>query len=99
MHKYVSETAQYGDLTRGPRVINAETRQRMREVLAEIQDGRFAREWVAEYAAGNPHYKALKAARSRAPHRKSRRRAACADGLVAGAQGHGQGRGRHADQK
>jgi len=60
MHKYVSETAQYGDLTRGPRVINAETRQRMREVLAEIQDGRFAREWVAEYAAGNPHYKALK---------------------------------------
>jgi ketol-acid reductoisomerase len=60
MHKYVSETAQYGDLTRGPRVINAETRQRMREVLAEIQDGRFAREWVAEYAAGNPRYKALK---------------------------------------
>ncbi|MCK9367046.1 MAG: ketol-acid reductoisomerase [Metallibacterium scheffleri] len=60
MHKYVSETAQYGDLTRGPRVINTETRQRMREVLAEIQDGRFAREWVAEYAAGNPHYQALK---------------------------------------
>ena len=60
MHKYVSETAQYGDLTRGPRVINAETRQRMREVLAEIRDGRFAREWVAEYAAGNPNYKALK---------------------------------------
>ncbi|EQD39812.1 protein containing Acetohydroxy acid isomeroreductase, partial [mine drainage metagenome] len=60
MHKYVSETAQYGDLTRGPRVINSETRARMREVLAEIQDGRFAREWVAEYAAGNPHYRALK---------------------------------------
>ena len=60
MHKYVSETAQYGDLTRGPRVINGETRERMREVLAEIRDGRFAREWVAEYAAGNPNYHALK---------------------------------------
>ena len=60
MHKYVSETAQYGDLTRGPRVINEETRARMREVLAEIRDGRFAREWVAEYAAGNGHYHALK---------------------------------------
>ena len=53
MHQFVSETAQYGDLTRGPRIINDETRSRMREVLAEIQDGRFAREWVAEYEAGN----------------------------------------------
>ncbi len=60
MHRYISETAQYGDLTRGPRVVNAETRQRMREVLGEIRDGTFAREWVAEYAAGNPQYKALK---------------------------------------
>lgn len=60
MHRFISETAQYGDLTRGPRIVNSETRERMREVLAEIQDGRFAREWVAEYAAGNPHYRALK---------------------------------------
>jgi ketol-acid reductoisomerase len=60
MHKFVSETAQYGDLTRGPRVVNDETRARMREVLAEIQDGRFAREWVAEYQAGNGNYKAMK---------------------------------------
>lgn len=60
MHQFVSETAQYGDLTRGPRVVNDETRARMREVLAEIRDGRFAKEWVAEYEAGNGHYKAMK---------------------------------------
>ena len=60
MHQFVSETAQYGDLTRGPRVVNDETRSRMREVLAEIRDGTFAREWVGEYAAGNGNYKAMK---------------------------------------
>jgi ketol-acid reductoisomerase len=60
MHQFVSETAQYGDLTRGPRVVNDETRTRMREVLAEIRDGRFAKEWVAEYQAGNGNYKAMK---------------------------------------
>ena len=60
MHQFVSETAQFGDLTRGPRVINSETRARMREVLAEIRDGRFASEWVQEYASGNGRYRALK---------------------------------------
>jgi len=60
MHKFVSETAQYGDLTRGPRVVNDETRTRMREVLAEIRDGTFAKEWVAEYQAGNGNYRAMK---------------------------------------
>jgi ketol-acid reductoisomerase len=60
MHKFVSETAQYGDLTRGPRVVNDETRSRMREVLREIRDGTFAKEWVAEYQAGNGNYKAMK---------------------------------------
>jgi ketol-acid reductoisomerase len=60
MHQYVSETAQYGDLTRGPRVVNDETRTRMREILAEIRDGRFAREWVGEYQAGNGSYHAMK---------------------------------------
>ena len=60
MLTFVSETAQYGDYTRGPRVVDAATRQRMRAVLDEIQDGRFAREWTAEYAAGLPNYKAFK---------------------------------------
>ncbi|MGA9333811.1 MAG: ketol-acid reductoisomerase, partial [Rudaea sp.] len=58
MLTYVSETAQYGDFTRGARVVDAGTRQRMRAVLDEIQDGSFAREWTAEYAAGLPNYKA-----------------------------------------
>ncbi len=56
MHQFVSETAKYGDLISGPRVINAETRQRMREVLADIQAGAFARDWILENQAGKPRY-------------------------------------------
>lgn len=62
MHQFVSDTAKYGDLTRGPRVVDASTRERMREVLKEIQDGTFAREWQAESEAGMPRYKAMMAA-------------------------------------
>jgi ketol-acid reductoisomerase len=54
MREQISDTALYGDLTRGPRVIGEEARQAMREILAEIRDGRFAREWLAEQAAGCP---------------------------------------------
>ena len=56
MHQFVSDTAKYGDLSRGPRIVDEHTRERMREVLAEIRDGRFAREWRAEYEAGMPRY-------------------------------------------
>ncbi len=59
MHEFISETAIYGDLVSGPRIINDETRARMREVLADIQDGKFAREWILENQAGQPRYKAL----------------------------------------
>ena len=62
MLTFVSETAQYGDYTRGPRVVDASTKDKMRKVLAEIQDGTFAKEWTAEYAAGLPNYKAYKQA-------------------------------------
>lgn len=62
MHEFVSETAQYGALTRGAQVVDEATRQRMRQVLAQIQDGSFARQWIAEYAAGNANYQALKQA-------------------------------------
>jgi ketol-acid reductoisomerase len=63
MHQFISETAQYGDLTRGPRVVDEQhPRSMKRDILREIQDGQFAREWVAEYAAGNANYKALKQA-------------------------------------
>ena len=42
----VSDTAEYGDYTRGPRIINAETRKEMKKILSEIQSGEFARQWI-----------------------------------------------------
>ncbi len=62
MLEFVSETAQYGDYTRGPRVIDAGVKQRMKKVLEEIRDGTFAREWTAEYEAGLPNYHKFKQA-------------------------------------
>jgi ketol-acid reductoisomerase len=59
MRERVSETALYGDLTRGPRVIDAAVRARLKELLREIQDGRFANEWMAENEAGRPNYERL----------------------------------------
>jgi ketol-acid reductoisomerase len=55
----ISDTAEYGDLTRGPRVITPAVKDAMRGILAEIQDGRFAREWVAEDDAGRPNFTRL----------------------------------------
>ena len=54
-----SDTATYGDLTRGPRVIDSRVKESMRQVLAEIQDGSFAKEWVAEDEAGRPKFNQL----------------------------------------
>jgi ketol-acid reductoisomerase len=59
MLKFVSETAGYGDYTRGPRVVDEDVKQHMQAVLKEIQDGSFAREWIEEYAAGLPNYTRL----------------------------------------
>lgn len=59
MHDFISETAKYGDLVSGPRVINDETRARMREVLADIRSGGFARDWILENQAGKPKYDAM----------------------------------------
>ena len=59
LHQFVSDTAKYGDLSRGPRIIDDHARAKMQEVLAEIQSGAFAKEWIAEDAAGRPRYKAL----------------------------------------
>lgn len=58
----VSDTAEYGDMTRGPRIINEAVRQEMRAILAEIRDGSFAEEWVAENRAGRPRFNALRSA-------------------------------------
>ncbi|MGF1483516.1 MAG: ketol-acid reductoisomerase [Opitutales bacterium] len=55
----VSETAKYGDITRGPRVVNAQTKKSMQKILGEIQSGKFTREWVKEYKDGLPNYNQL----------------------------------------
>jgi ketol-acid reductoisomerase len=60
MNYSVSDTAEYGGYTRGPRVIDDMAREEMVEILAEIQDGSFAKEWILENQAGRPVYNALK---------------------------------------
>jgi ketol-acid reductoisomerase len=60
MRHSVSDTAEYGDYTRGPRVIDDMVKEEMMEILAEIQDGSFAKEWILENQAGRPVYNALK---------------------------------------
>ncbi len=60
MRYSISDTAEYGDLTRGPRIITDATKQAMRDILAEITDGRFAREWVEEADAGAQNFAKLR---------------------------------------
>ncbi len=59
MRHFISDTAKWGDITRGPRIIDEGVRENMREVLEEIQNGEFAREWVLENQANRPVYNAL----------------------------------------
>jgi ketol-acid reductoisomerase len=60
MHEFVSDTAKYGDLTRGPRVVNEQTREEMKKILTEIQNGTFAKEWIDESKKpGRPNYTQL----------------------------------------
>jgi ketol-acid reductoisomerase len=61
MRYSISNTAEYGDYTRGKRVITEETRASMRQILKEIQDGDFAREWIAENRAGQENFKRMRA--------------------------------------
>ncbi|MBI4747196.1 MAG: ketol-acid reductoisomerase [Acidobacteria bacterium] len=59
MRYSISNTAEYGDLTRGKRIVTQETRQAMKELLTEIQSGHFADEWIAEHNAGKPNFKRM----------------------------------------
>jgi ketol-acid reductoisomerase len=59
MNHFVSETAQYGDFTRGPRIVDDATKARMKAVLEEITSGRFAKEWADEYAGGLKHFREM----------------------------------------
>jgi len=59
MHQFVSDTAKYGDLTRGPRIVDQHVRDNMKQVLKEVQDGTFAKQWIDENKAGQKNYKRL----------------------------------------
>ena len=67
MRYSISNTAEYGDLTRGKRIITDDTRAEMRKILSEIQSGEFAREWIAEYKAGLPNFNATAEAQANHP--------------------------------
>ncbi|MCA1595708.1 MAG: ketol-acid reductoisomerase, partial [Chloroflexi bacterium] len=60
MRYSISNTAEFGDLTRGPRIVNDETRKEMKKILGEIQSGTFAREWIQENQANRPVFNALR---------------------------------------
>jgi ketol-acid reductoisomerase len=60
MRYSISNTAEYGDMTRGKRVIGAEARKAMKEILADIQSGKFANEWMTEHRCGSPHFRELR---------------------------------------
>jgi ketol-acid reductoisomerase len=62
MRYSVSDTAEYGDYTRGPRVVNQQTREEMKRILAEVQSGQFAREWIGENKAGRQKFLAYREA-------------------------------------
>ena len=70
MRRVVSNTAEFGDLTRGPRVVDDNVRERMRELLTEVQSGKFAREWVLENQANQPVLQALRRSESELPIEK-----------------------------
>jgi ketol-acid reductoisomerase len=63
----VSDTAEYGDYTRGPRVVTAETREAMKQILAEVQSGQFAREWINENKTGRKGFLAMREAARKQP--------------------------------
>jgi ketol-acid reductoisomerase len=60
MRDSISNTAEYGDYATGPRIITEETREEMARVLWDIQSGKFARDWILENRAGQPHFKAMR---------------------------------------
>jgi len=60
MNYSVSDTAEYGGMTRGKRLITAETKKEMKKILSEVQSGQFAKEWLDEYNAGMPNMNRLR---------------------------------------
>jgi ketol-acid reductoisomerase len=71
MRYSVSDTAEYGDYSRGPRIVNEQTRAEMKKILAEIQSGQFAREWIEENRSGRKNFLAMRAAGQNLPIEKT----------------------------
>ena len=67
MRYSVSDTAEYGDYTRGPRIVNEQTRAEMRKILSEIQSGEFARAWIEENKTGRKNFLAMREAARNQP--------------------------------
>ena len=76
MRYSISDTAEYGDYTAGARIVTAETKATMRQMLKEIQSGEFAKKWIAENESGCPNFKAAARAGPQPPDRGRRREAA-----------------------
>jgi ketol-acid reductoisomerase len=70
MNHSISDTAKYGEFSRGSRIITAQTKQEMKKILSEIQSGAFAKEWIAEDKAGRPNFKRIKEAYATHPIEK-----------------------------
>ncbi len=70
MRYSISNTAEYGDYITGPKIITEETRQAMRDVLHDIQDGTFAKDWLLENQAGSPHFRAMRKLQAEHPSEK-----------------------------
>ena len=71
MRYSISDTAEWGDYVSGPRVINEESRKAMKQILTEIQDGSFAKRFLADQNSGRKEVPGLPRSRSQAPHRES----------------------------
>ena len=87
MRYSISDTAEYGDYTRGPRIVTDETRAAMRRILEEIQNGAFAREWLAENRQGRPNFERMRQADKDHQIERVGARAPGDDAVVGGGQG------------
>ncbi len=71
MRDAISNTAEYGDLSRGPRIVTPAVREEMKRILSEIRDGRFAREWIEEYRSGGKRFRSLHEADADTPYEQA----------------------------
>ena len=92
MNYSICDTAEYGEMSRGPRVVTPQTKAEMKKILGEIQSGEFAREWIAENENGRPNFDRMREDGGGAPDREGRRRAARDDAVDRGGQASRAGR-------